>query len=228
MSTPSGPKNGPTIWEVVSFRATKDYVNNPSLFEPVTRTVSQHTSHGIYTGLQIEEPTNRVTSFTGWDSIEQHVAFTKTSTFARLTPHVANCTTEEPEVRHVSFEGDGDELLALRAPVTELAWMTPKPGVDDTEFQQAVKLGTELFHKDERCLGAAWGMVIEPVSLKNMAVYVAGWNSKEEREEVVEALFKEMHARSEGVRGADGKQAKSYDEISDLTLLHLKLRPGRD
>ena len=85
----------------------------------------------------------------------------------------------EPEVRHVFFYGDGEELLALRAPVTELSWMTPKPGIDDTEFRQAVRMGTELFHKDERCKGAAWGMVVEPEALKKMAVYVAGWNTIE-------------------------------------------------
>ncbi|KZV62188.1 hypothetical protein PENSPDRAFT_758902 [Peniophora sp. CONT] len=225
MSTPT--KKSPAIWEVMSFPANSAYLKDPSLFQPVVDTIGKHSPHDIYTGLQIEEPTNQVTAFIGWDSVEQHIAFTKGSAFARLAPHVAACTKNEPEVRHVFFHGDGEELLALRAPVTELAWMTPKPGIDEAEFQQAVKLGTELFHKDERCLGAAWGMVVEPESLKNMAVYVAGWNSKEEREDTVEALFDKMHATSVGVRGVDGKQAKSYDEISDLTLAHLKLRPGR-
>lgn len=103
---------------------------------------------------------------------------TKSAAFVQLAPHIARCTTEEIEVKHVSFHCDaGEELLALCAPVTEHSYMKPKPGIDDAEFQQAMKLGAEVFHKDERCIGAAWGMVMEPEALKSTTVYVAGWNS---------------------------------------------------
>lgn len=96
----------------------------------------------------------------------------------------------ESQVYHASFEGD--ELACFQAPVMELVWITPQPGVkiDDVarlvassadNANEGVKEGKHL-HMDgaeHECFGATWGRVVE----KEMLVYIAGWSSIEVRED---------------------------------------------
>ena len=87
---------------------------------------------------------------------------------------------------HAAFEGD--EMVCFEAPVTELVWITPQPGV---KLDEVVKMVTQAvenannevkegkhLHMDggeHECFGATWGRVVE----KDMLVYIAGWSSIE-------------------------------------------------
>jgi hypothetical protein len=78
------------VYEVTSFEVSDAFLQHPESFEPAASLITQNAPHGCvvletrclvwrahayvrnYAGLQVEEPTNRLTSFAGWNSVDQH------------------------------------------------------------------------------------------------------------------------------------------------------------
>jgi hypothetical protein len=100
--------------------------------------------------------------------------------YAKLERCASAIKAGDATTLHTSFETD--ELPALRAPVTELVWVTPKPGIELSAIAQAVAAGVQTFNEEAacssgegRCFGAAWGKIVE----RHELCYVAGWSSME-------------------------------------------------
>ena len=67
MSTPQN-----YVYEIISFPTSDGYMKDHSLFKPVTDFIGEHSPGPIYTGLQLNDPKNRLTGFVGWNNVKQH------------------------------------------------------------------------------------------------------------------------------------------------------------
>jgi len=226
-------------YEIISFPVSEAYLKDSSVFKPVTDFIGAHAPGAIYTGLQVEEPTNVLTGFVGWNNVQQHEEFEKEPVYADLGPLVAPVAAGASEVVHVTFE-EGDELRAFSAPITELVWLTPKNGVSFDDLRRLVAKATAFHNADVKRgadfggFGAAFGPVYED---KNKLGYVAGWKSVEAHNAWAKAnaaKFNELaHGLKINVRSVHlhhwfAQRAKDYGDVADLKAVHLKLASGRD
>ncbi|KZV73935.1 hypothetical protein PENSPDRAFT_732631 [Peniophora sp. CONT] len=230
------------VYEIISFPTSDGYMKDHSLFKPVTDFIGENAPGPIYTGLQLNDPKNRLTGFVGWNALKQHEDFEKQPVYAKLGPLVQPVAAGESQVYHASFEGD--EMACFKAPIMELVWITPQPGVKLDEVVKMVKQAVdkaneeasegEHLHMDggeHECFGATWGRVLE----KDMLVYVAGWSSIEAREEFVKSdAAKSVNKAAVGitVNVRHGhhwhvKQASSYEDVATLSVSYLELSDGR-
>ncbi|KAI0036244.1 hypothetical protein K488DRAFT_82353 [Vararia minispora EC-137] len=218
------------VYEITSFQVSRAYLENPYIFKSATAYIAENAPHGNYTGLQVEEPVNKLTSFTGWDSIEQHVAFRTSTAHTELVSRAQAAKAGDATTFHTSFEND--EQPALNSKITELVWVAPKQGVDLTDLARAVALAVRNFNGDaeypvgeEKCSGAAWGYVVE----KKVICYVAGWPSMEARNAICRRMTRQTHGavKEAKIWLANGdREAENWDDIAVQTIVHLKLEPS--
>jgi len=174
-------------YEIVSWPASEEYLKDPgAMTEPFTYAVGRK---GVTTLCHSREQGGSLLgAVVAWASHQDFKNFiaNETGEHTKLRELLA-LTWGSPGlsgVNKVIVTFTSDPTPALRAPVTEIALATLKPGADSQSISESVgKIVPTTNGSGPSALGAALGFVIdEPERL----ALVTGWNSIEDHKQAVE------------------------------------------
>ncbi|VDB87943.1 unnamed protein product [Peniophora sp. CBMAI 1063] len=212
------------VYEIIQFAVTDAYTEDPNRIKRVREFIGAHAPGPIYTGLQLEEPTNQLTGFVGWHSKKQHEDFEDASVYYDLAPLVIPIAAGGSVTVHATFEPAGGEVAAFNAPITELVWLTPKTGVSSDDVLSALRATVEGMNESAKSDPTMFGVAAGRVQEEEKFVYVAGWSSVEARKEWVR---KNVDPAQSSARWLSVKPRKTLLDLADMSLVDLQLSGGR-
>lgn len=126
-------------------------------------------------------PQKKYSRSLGWESAEDHAAFKSSQSYSdfvsALKPALAiNSTTDSTLVRFSQ-----DPLAALKAPVTEFLWLSPKENVKAEDVEEALQGVETIFPgaiTEDISFGGFGGKYVD----SNKFLLLGGWTSPEARD----------------------------------------------
>ncbi|KAI0269756.1 hypothetical protein BC834DRAFT_863201 [Gloeopeniophorella convolvens] len=193
-------------YEFVFWPAGDGYRNDQSVSNPAFQFLKDHKAEAIFHGLQVEEPAFGL--IVVWDKIQVHkdlmadaVEYPKLLNLLKPTMGGGDI-----DMSHVDFLID--PTPAFKAPITEIAFTSPKTPEDKEAVQARLEQIVSLANGPTKtAFGAAYGPVVEK---PDTFVLVVGWDS-------VEAHLAAREANKE-LTGAAGK-------IANVKVRHVALSP---
>ncbi|KZV62181.1 hypothetical protein PENSPDRAFT_258528 [Peniophora sp. CONT] len=125
------------FFQVLRQAASDALLKDLSVLKPAVEVLKAQKTTSIFAGTQLQQP--NLFLAIGWESAEDHAAFKASSTYqdfvSALKPALASsATTDTALVRFAK-----DPLVALKAPVTEFLWLSPKEEAKAEDLEEAVQ-----------------------------------------------------------------------------------------
>ncbi|KAI0046031.1 hypothetical protein FA95DRAFT_1671931 [Auriscalpium vulgare] len=171
ITTPATPQQS-HAWEVAYAPASEAFIKNQSIAYPSFEFLRQYNGAlEMFSGIELENP--NVLVVIDWVSLEAHEAYEKTPAYQEyitlLTPEIAGGAT--PVHVHFVVSPDG----ALRAPITEVLWVTPKTDATQSDVVATLdKLVAYANNPRTGVIAASYGPVVET---PGTYIVVVGWSS---------------------------------------------------
>ncbi|KZT28058.1 hypothetical protein NEOLEDRAFT_1239812 [Neolentinus lepideus HHB14362 ss-1] len=189
------------VIELVTFTSSEAYQKDQGVLKGLIEILDATDGKiSTYHGPQIEDASQGY-FFVLWQSYEHHVALMNAPVYAKLIETLKPAVGGPFEMIHVRFTKNPTPVL--EAPVTEVAFITLKPGKTK---EQVAPLLDQLTSRGL----SAWGPTIEK---EDTLVLTFGWASVEEHTEVISNAPEEA------------KQVlASIKELADIKLAHGKVK----
>ncbi|KAI0046024.1 hypothetical protein FA95DRAFT_1596498 [Auriscalpium vulgare] len=216
-------------WEIAYAPASEAYIKDQSIIRPAFEYLRHYDGvHEIFSGIELESPSILVAI--DWDSIEAHEAYKNSPTYQGyinlLIPELAGAATV------VSVHFVVSPAPALRAPLTEFLWITPKADEDKSVVATLEKLVAYGNNPQTGVIAASYGRAVET---PGTYILVVGWSSvkahvSERKSSTLYELFKGLPSFAEHLVQGNGVAHASFDTLvgelsakAELTEVHSAL-----
>ncbi|KAI0056107.1 hypothetical protein BV25DRAFT_1921261 [Artomyces pyxidatus] len=166
------------VFEIAYASASEAYKQEPEKTISPTLEILRKTEGlvDVFNGIQVEEP--NFIAVLGWETLEAHQRMMDAKeSYAVFMSALSASLAPGSQVTmiHVSFTAD--PRPAFRAPVAELAWLTPKPGV--AKAAVAAVLDKIVAYSNDASSPAVGGSYGSTHERPDIFVFTLGWPSVE-------------------------------------------------
>ncbi|KAI0317961.1 hypothetical protein OF83DRAFT_1171538 [Amylostereum chailletii] len=192
------------LYEFIFAPASEAFEKDQAYIRPAIEVLKVQKVRVIYAGIQTEKP--QVFLVVGWNSVEDHKAFSTSGAYANFIAALAPSLASDAVLTSKLVYFPSDIVVALTAPVTELLYTKPKDGHSQASVSETMAAITEVTASavtEGICTGGSDGKAVNADDV----ILVLGWDSVEHQNEFIK-------------RPSNWEVVKNIGPKADINMMH--------